>query len=104
MRTDSGMQVCSIRLLTRHPKQAVPRLLSMLWLTESTRDWLDKDTFLPILVKGWNAQVSAVDADGKLGYVQPIGADPKKVTRNMTEVYGVGAFLMGGCEIYKMAR
>lgn len=65
---------------------------------------LDKDTFLPILVKGWNAQVSAVDADGKLGYVQPIGADPKKVTRNMTEVYGVGAFLMGGCEIYKMAR
>ena len=78
MRTDSGMQVCSIRLLTRHPKQAV--------------------------VKGWNAQVSAVDADGKLGYVQPIGADPKKVTRNMTEVYGVGAFLMGGCEIYKMAR
>ena len=65
---------------------------------------LDKDTFLPILVKGWNAQVSAVDADGKLGYVQPIGADPKKVTRNMTEVYGVDAFLMGGCEIYKMAR
>ena len=56
------------------------------------------------MVKGWNAQVSAVDADGKLGYVQPIGADPKKVTRNMTEVYGVGAFLMGGCEIYKMAR
>ena len=30
--------------------------------------------------------------------------DPKRVTRNMTEVYGVGAFLMGGCEIYKMAR
>ena len=65
---------------------------------------LDKDTFLPGLVKGWNAQVSAVDADGKLGYVQPIGADPKKVTRDMTEVYGVGAFLMGGCEIYKMAK
>ena len=64
----------------------------------------DKDTFLPGLVKGWNAQVSAVDADGKLGYVQPIGADPKKVTRDMTEVYGVGAFLMGGCEIYKMAK
>lgn len=65
---------------------------------------LDKETFLPILVKGWNAQVSAVDADGKLGYVQPIGADPKKVTRDMTEVYGVGAFLMGGCEIYRMAE
>ena len=66
---------------------------------------IEQGEFVSIMgVKGWNAQVSAVDADGKLGYVQPIGADPKKVTRNMTEVYGVGAFLMGGCEIYKMAR
>mgnify|MGYP000815126935 FL=1 len=46
----------------------------------------------------------AVDSNGKLGYVQPIGADPKKVTRNMTEVYGVGAFLLAGCQIYKMAE
>ena len=104
MRTDSGMQVCSIRLLTRHPKQAVPRFIVYALAYGINEGLLDKDTFLPILVKGWNAQVSAVDADGKLGYVQPIGADPKKVTRNMTEVYGVGAFLMGGCEIYKMAR
>jgi hypothetical protein len=39
-----------------------------------------------------------------LGYVQPIGADPKKVTKDMTEVYGVGAFLMAGTELYKMAE
>ena len=32
-----------------------------------------------------------------------IGADPRKVTRDMTEVYGVGAFLAAGCQIYKMA-
>lgn len=38
----------------------------------------------------------AVSAEGKLGYVQPIGADPRKVTREMTEVYGVGAFLLAG--------
>ena len=42
--------------------------------------------------------------DGKLGYVQPIGADPKKVTRNMTEVYGPGAFLLAGTEMYRMAE
>ena len=103
MRTDSGMQVCSIRLLTRHETSCTTFIVYAL-AYGINEGLLDKDTFLPILVKGWNAQVSAVDADGKLGYVQPIGADPKKVTRNMTEVYGVGAFLMGGCEIYKMAR
>ena len=65
---------------------------------------LNKGTYLPVLVKGWKALVSAVEPNGKLGYVQQIGADPKKVTRDMTEVYGVGAFLMAGNEIYKMAR
>ena len=63
---------------------------------------LDKQSFLPIVEKGWKALVDAVNVEGKLGYVQPIGADPRKVTRNMTEVYGVGAFLMAGCEIYKI--
>ena len=65
---------------------------------------LNKGTYLPVLVKGWKALVSAVEPNGKLGYVQQIGADPKKVTRDMTEVYGVGAFLMAGNEIYKMVR
>ena len=65
---------------------------------------LDKEIYLPVMIKGWNALVSAVEPNGKLGYVQQIGADPKKVTRDMTEVYGVGAFLMAGNEIYKMAR
>lgn len=64
---------------------------------------LDKDTFLPVVTKGWKALADAVDADGKLGYVQPIGADPRKVTRDMTEVYGVGAFLMAGCQMYRLA-
>ncbi|MRZ53122.1 glycoside hydrolase family 88 protein, partial [Parabacteroides distasonis] len=35
--------------------------------------------------------------------VQPVGADPKKVTRDMTELYGTGAFLMAASEIYKLA-
>lgn len=64
---------------------------------------LDKERFLPVVAKGWKALVEAVEADGKLGYVQPIGADPRKVTREMTEVYGVGAFLMAGCQICRLA-
>ena len=41
---------------------------------------------MPAIEKGWKALVKAVEKNGKLGYVQPIGADPKKVTREMTEV------------------
>lgn len=64
---------------------------------------LPSDRFLPVVEKGWNALLSAVEEDGKLGYVQPIGADPKKVTREMTEVYGPGAFLLAGTEMYRLA-
>jgi hypothetical protein len=40
--------------------------------------------------------------DGKLTHVQPIGADPKKFDEASTEVYGVGAFLLAGSEIYRL--
>ncbi|MCL3779849.1 glycoside hydrolase family 88 protein [Prolixibacteraceae bacterium JC049] len=63
---------------------------------------LDKATYLPKVKKGWNAMVNSVLPNGKLGWVQPIGQDPKKVTKDMTEVYGVGAFLLAGCEILKL--
>ena len=65
---------------------------------------LPADEFMPAIRKGWKALVDAVEADGKLGYVQPIGADPRHVTREMTEVYGVGAFLLAGHEIYQMSE
>ena len=58
---------------------------------------------LPVIEKGWNALINAVEPDGRLGYVQPIGADPKKVTHDMTEVYGVGAFLLAGVQLYQMS-
>ena len=48
--------------------------------------------------------VNAVNDQGKLCYVQPVGADPKKVTKDMTEVYGVGAFLLAGCQIYQLCN
>ena len=60
---------------------------------------LDKEIYLPIVNKAWQALVSAVHADGKLGWVQPVGQDPKVVTSDMTEVYGVGAFLLAGTEM-----
>jgi hypothetical protein len=45
-----------------------------------------------------------VNADGKLTHVQPIGLAPKVFDSEATEVYGVGAFLLAGAEIYRMAE
>jgi rhamnogalacturonyl hydrolase YesR len=64
--------------------------------------YLDKDKYLPAVVSGWKAMVSAVWPDGKVGFIQPVGSDPKAVTREMTEVYGVGGFLLAGTEICKL--
>ncbi|HEY5078701.1 MAG TPA: glycoside hydrolase family 88 protein [Opitutaceae bacterium] len=52
---------------------------------------------------GWNALCSCVGDDGRLSHVQPIGADPKRFPEDSTEVYGVGAFLLAGSEVYRMA-
>lgn len=64
--------------------------------------YLAKDEYLPVVEKGWKSMVSSVWSDGKVGFIQPIGADPKAVTADMTEVYGVGGFLMAGTQLYKM--
>ena len=66
--------------------------------------YLDAETYLPVIQKGWAALTDAVEADGKLGWVQPVGADPKQVTREMTELYGVGAFLMAAAEVYQLTK
>lgn len=62
------------------------------------------ETYMPVIKKGWEALVSSVDTNGKLGWVQPVGADPRKVTKDMTEQYGPGAFLLTACEIYKLSE
>ena len=64
--------------------------------------YLDREEYLPAIEKGWKSMVTSVWPDGKVGFIQPIGADPKSVTREMTEVYGVGGFLMAGTEISRL--
>ena len=63
---------------------------------------LDRAKYQPAAEKAWAALVACVEADGKLTHVQPIGADPKKFDETGTEVYGVGAFLLAGSEIYRL--
>jgi len=64
---------------------------------------LDAKTYLPAVIKAWQGLNRNVGPDGKLGYVQQIGADPRMTTPEQTEIYGVGAFLLAGSEVYKIA-
>jgi len=54
--------------------------------------------------KGWAALTAAVAPDGKLGWVQQIGNAPDDVSRDDTQLYGTGAFLLAGSAMFDMER
>jgi unsaturated rhamnogalacturonyl hydrolase len=53
-------------------------------------------------IHGWHALEAATQPDGKLGWVQPIGAAPDKVTKDDTQLYGVGAFLLAATAVSRI--
>ncbi len=64
---------------------------------------LDKEKFLPAVKNAWVGLNSLIQPDGRVGWVQPIGGDPRKnFTAESWEVYGTGAFLLAGSEIIKL--
>lgn len=63
---------------------------------------LAKKDYLSAVSKGWNAVAGHVTEEGMLGYVQPIGATAGEAWPDKTEVYGSGAFLSAGSEVYKL--
>jgi len=65
---------------------------------------LDKEKTLPSVLKAWLALTESVRHNGKLGYVQQIGQDPVNPQIDDSEVYAVGAFLLAGRELIKMAE
>jgi unsaturated rhamnogalacturonyl hydrolase len=65
---------------------------------------LDRKRYLPIVKKAWAGLLSHVYEDGRLGCIQPIGAAPGAFTATSSYVYGVGAYLLAGSEIYKLAN
>jgi len=64
---------------------------------------LDRAKFEPAIRTGWAAIVGCVGADGKFNRVQPIGQAPQEFDPEYTDYYGVGAFLLAGSEVYRMA-
>jgi rhamnogalacturonyl hydrolase YesR len=61
--------------------------------------YLDRATYGPVVRKGWSALVSAVNDEGKLGWVQPIGFAPDSVLETDSQLYGVGAFLLAASQM-----
>lgn len=66
--------------------------------------YLPEATYLPHAEAAWKALVKAQHKDGMLGYVQPIGADPREVTADMTEVYGAAAMALTAIQIQEHNR
>ncbi|MFR9636440.1 MAG: glycoside hydrolase family 88 protein [Rikenellaceae bacterium] len=65
---------------------------------------LDRATYEPTLLKAWSAIAGAVNEDGMLGYVQGVGAAPGASYENYTELYGAGAFLAAGTQMYNFVN
>ena len=70
---------------------------------------LDKQKYTPSVSKAWNGMMKdCVHTDGKLGFVQSTGKQPKDgqpVTFDKIpdfEDFGLGCFLLAGSEVYKM--
>lgn len=66
---------------------------------------LNKEDYAPIIQKSWKYLTEvALQPDGAVGYVQPIGekAIPGQVVdKNSTANFGVGAFLLASSEMYR---
>jgi unsaturated rhamnogalacturonyl hydrolase len=64
---------------------------------------LDRKQYLPVVKKAWAGLLTHVYQDGRLGCTQPIGAAPGQFTPTSSYVFGVGAFLLAGSEVYNLS-
>lgn len=65
---------------------------------------LDRATYWPAVEKAWAGMLTHVYADGRLGSIQPVGAAPGDYSESSSYVYGVGAYLLAGSEIYRVVK
>ena len=64
---------------------------------------LERKDYLPLLERGWAGILAHVFEDGRLGCIQPVGAAPGAFKPTSSYVYGVGAFLLAGAELQRLA-
>jgi rhamnogalacturonyl hydrolase YesR len=64
---------------------------------------LDRGRYAPVVRHGWDALRTCVEPDGRLDHVQPVGFTPVTFDPASTEPYGVGAFLLAGRQVIRLA-
>jgi rhamnogalacturonyl hydrolase YesR len=71
-------------------------------------DLLPADEYMPVITGAWDFLVKrAIDEEGNLGFVQPIGerAIPGQVVEaNSRSDFGTGAFLLAASEMYRLTK
>ena len=75
----------------------------MLWGVNN--GYLDKATYAPVIQKAWKyLSETALQPDGSIGFVQPIGEKPdptKTVDAHSQAPFGTGAWLLAACEMVR---
>jgi rhamnogalacturonyl hydrolase YesR len=65
---------------------------------------LDQAAYLPVIIRGWKALVSAIHPNGRLGWVQPVDAAPRPSHPRTTQEYAVGPFLTAAGQVSLLVR
>lgn len=65
---------------------------------------LDRKTYRPVIARAWKGMLGHIYADGRLGCIQQTGAAPAYYRPTASYDYGVGAFLLAGSEVARMAK
>ena len=65
---------------------------------------LDRGKYVPVVKKAWAGLLTHIYADGRLGSIQPVGAAPGVYTETSSYVFGTGAFMLAGSEVYRLAH
>ncbi|WP_373519355.1 glycoside hydrolase family 105 protein [Pricia sp.] len=63
---------------------------------------LNKAEYAPVVKKAWTALRACQHEDGRVGWVQNIGASPEPASADSWQNFGTGAFLLAGSEMLKL--
>ena len=73
---------------------------SMAWGVR--QGYLDGETFLPVIRRGWEGLIRSTSREGRLGWVQQPWHAPGPVYEDGSQEYGTAAFLLAGSEVYQL--
>ncbi len=65
---------------------------------------LNPSVYTPVVAKAWKGLLSHIYTDGRFGCVQSVADAPGKFKPTSSYVYGVGAFLLAGSEVDRLAQ